>query len=115
MSQPAKTPSKRLEPPYVAVIFTNLRTGEDDAGYGQMAGRMVELAQAQDGFLGLESATGADGLTITNSYWRDEDAVLAWKRNVDHLAAQKLGREKWYQEFQLRVATVTRGYGFERP
>ncbi len=110
MSQPTKTP----EPPYVAVIFTNQRTGEDDAGYGKMATRMVELAEAQDGFLGMDSVSGEDGLTITNSYWRDHAAVVAWKANVEHQAAQKMGREKWYQTFSLRVATVERAYGFER-
>jgi len=64
--------------------------------------------------LGFESATDENGLTISNSYWRDEEAALAWKRNAEHLAAQKLGRDKWYQAFSLRIATVTRAYDFER-
>ena len=110
MTSPARTP----EPPYVAVIFTNTRTGGDEDAYGEMAARMVELARQQDGFLGIDTVTGADGLTITNSYWRDHDVVVAWKANVEHLAAQKMGREKWYQTFSLRVATVERAYGFER-
>ena len=53
----AKTP----EPPYYAVIFTSLRT-EGDRGYGRMAERMIELAAQQPGFLGVETARGADGL-----------------------------------------------------
>ena len=105
---------KTLEPPYVAVIFTNRKAADADDAYGTTAARMVELAHDQDGFLGFESATGEDGLTISNSYWRDEAAALAWKRNAEHLAAQKLGREKWYQAFCLRIATVTRAYAFER-
>ena len=28
------------DPPYVAVIFTSVRTTEDDAGYAEMADRM---------------------------------------------------------------------------
>lgn len=106
----AKTP----EPPYVAVIFTNTRTGVDDEGYFEMAQRMDDLAKTQDGYLGIESMRGTDGLNCTISYWRDEDAARAWKRDAEHLTAQKLGREKWYQAFSLRVATVTRDYGFER-
>ncbi len=39
MSEIANTP----EPPYYAVIFSSHRTEGDD-GYGDMAGRMVELA-----------------------------------------------------------------------
>ena len=105
---------KTPEPPYVAIIFTNRKSAEADEAYGVTADRMVELAHEQDGFLGFESATGEDGLTISMSYWRDEAAALAWKRNAEHLAAQKLGREKWYQAFSLRVATVTRAYDFTR-
>jgi len=108
---------KTPEPPYVVIIFTNLKSDEaNKAGkaYAVTAARMVELAHEQDGFLAFESATGEDGVTIANSYWRDEEAALAWKRNAEHLAAQKLGREKWYQAFTLRVATVTRAYGYER-
>jgi hypothetical protein len=30
--------------PYYAVIFTSVRTAEDDAGYGVTAVRMAELA-----------------------------------------------------------------------
>jgi hypothetical protein len=32
----------------------------------------------------------------------------------DHQVAQKLGREKWYRAYKLRVARVERAYGFER-
>ena len=52
MSVGARTPT----PPYYAVIFTSRRTEEDDAGYGEMADRMEELASRQPGFLGIESA-----------------------------------------------------------
>lgn len=46
------------EPPYYAVIFASQRS-EGDHGYAAMAERMVELAAAQPGFLGMESARGA--------------------------------------------------------
>lgn len=49
------------EPPYFAVIFTSQRTPED-RGYDVMAARMVELATAQPGFLGVESVRDAGGL-----------------------------------------------------
>ena len=38
---------------------------------------MVDRGARQDGFLGLESARGADGVGITGSAWRDEAAILA--------------------------------------
>ena len=71
------------EPPYYAVIFTSRRT-DGNRGYGEMAARMAELAAQQPGYLGLDSARGADGLGITVSYWRDEASILAWKRDTEH-------------------------------
>lgn len=101
----AQTPA----PPYYAVIFSSTRT-QGDHGYGAMADRMMELALARPGCLGAESARGADGLGITVSYWRDEAAIIAWKAEAQHLVAQRLGRERWYEHYELRVCKVERAY-----
>jgi heme-degrading monooxygenase HmoA len=101
----AKTP----EPPYYAVIFTALRTEGDD-GYGAMAKAMFELALAQPGCLGAESVRGGDGLGITVAYFSDEASIGAWKQNTRHLEAQRLGKERWYSHYELRVAKVERAY-----
>lgn len=95
------------QPPYYAVIFTSQRTA-GDGGYGAMAERMVELAQAQPGFLGVESARDEAGFGITVSYWRDEASIAAWKAHAEHAVAQRLGREAWYGAFHLRVCRVER-------
>ncbi|PLS20278.1 antibiotic biosynthesis monooxygenase family protein [Neptunicoccus cionae] len=97
------------EPPYYAVIFTAQRKGADN-GYGAMAEKMGELAAAQPGYLGVESTRDADGLGITVSYWQDEAALKNWKQVSEHLFAQKMGREKWYDHYTLRVAKVERHY-----
>jgi len=94
-------------PPYYAVIFTSLRTPLDQ-GYGEMAERMLALAAAQQGYLGVESARGEDGLGITVSYWRDEDSIARWKRHAEHLVAQARGKRAWYEAYELRVARVER-------
>lgn len=99
----ARTP----KPPYVAVIFTSLRT-EGTEDYGAVAERMVELAQAQPGYLGVESARDASGFGITVSYWADEAAALAWRANAEHREAQRLGQERFYAAYALRVAVVGR-------
>ncbi|WP_431483974.1 antibiotic biosynthesis monooxygenase family protein [Pseudomonas solani] len=105
----AQTPAA----PYYAVIFTSLRTATDD-GYGDTAERMVDLARTQPGFLGVESARGADGLGITVSYWESEAAILAWKRQGEHSLARARGRADWYSAFEVRIARVERAYGFSR-
>ncbi|SFB50519.1 Heme-degrading monooxygenase HmoA [Rhizobium sp. NFR07] len=114
MSLPSATPFASLpEPPYYVVAFSSCRT-ERDNGYDGMADAMVQLASEQPGFLGVESARGIDGFGITNSYWTNEASIRAWKAVVSHAAAQKLGRERWYEEYQVRIARVERAYGFDR-
>jgi heme-degrading monooxygenase HmoA len=111
--EPAAAPAATPKPPYYAVIFTSLRTPADAAGYAVTADRMVELARQQPGFLGVESARGADGLGITVSYWTNEEAIRAWREHAEHQLAQAAGREKWYTAYQLRVARVERAYGLD--
>ncbi len=103
----AQTPA----PPYVAVIFTSVRT-DDDQGYGRMSESMVALAAEQPGFLGIESAReGTDGITV--SYWVDQHAAREWKRVAAHLVAQERGRAVWYRDYKVRVAAVERDYDHE--
>ena len=98
------------EPPYYAVIFTSVRTLQDDAGYSEMAEEMVTLAKKQDGFLGIESARNETGITV--SYWRSMEDIRTWKENERHLIAQKKGKEKWYQAYKLRICKVEKDYDF---
>ena len=91
---------------YFAVIFTNQRTLSDDEMYSLTSDRMVELAQQQPGFLGVESVRGEDGIGITVSYWRDRAAIRTWRINVEHLAAQQMGRQEFYSWYHIRVSEV---------
>jgi heme-degrading monooxygenase HmoA len=97
-------------PPYYAVIFTSVRTAGDH-GYQEMARRMVELANQQDGFLGVESARNEVGITV--SYWRDLESIKKWKAHMEHTIAREKGRSTWYAEFKVRIAKVESDYGFE--
>ncbi|WP_426670508.1 antibiotic biosynthesis monooxygenase family protein [Mucilaginibacter sp. McL0603] len=95
--------------PYYAVIFTSLRT-DGDNGYGSMSVEMEELARQQPGFLGIESAREEVGITV--SYWESLEAIKNWKANARHLFAQQQGREKWYEQYKVRICKVERDYGF---
>lgn len=103
----AKTP----KPPYYAVIFTSIRT-EVDAGYAEMAERMEALAARQPGYLGLEAFRESSGAGTTISYWKTLEDLQSWKKNVEHREAQRLGRERWYRTYRLRVCRVEYEYGF---
>jgi len=98
-----------VTPGTFAVIFTN-QQNLNTTGYQETADRMVELAEQQPGFVGIESVRDDHGFGITVSYWETEDAIRAWKRNSEHQEAQKRGREEWYANFDLRVCRVERAY-----
>jgi heme-degrading monooxygenase HmoA len=102
-----------FEPPYYAVIFSAFRTDGDNE-YGETAQRMEELAKTMPGYLGMESARGADGFGITVSYWRDEASIAAWRRDGEHVLAQERGKREWYRHYDLRVARVERQYSGPR-
>jgi heme-degrading monooxygenase HmoA len=98
----AQTP----QPPYFAVIFTSIRTDDDN---GETAKLVLELASKQHGFLGFESARQELGISV--SYWASQEAITNWKENITHRQAQ--GRAKdWYRAFRVRVCRVEREYGF---
>lgn len=98
-------------PPCYAVIFSSQRSDEDEAGYARAAARMLELVQRQPGFLGVESARGADGFGITVAYFDSEAAIRTWREHAEHAQARASGHRRWYRRFQVRVAIVQRAYG----
>jgi heme-degrading monooxygenase HmoA len=110
MSGLPSTFARLPKPHYYAVIFSSLRTSGDN-GYGQTAENMVELAKLQPGYLGVESARGADGFGITVSYWESEAAIKKWKAQAEHFIAQETGIRHWYEHYELRIAKVERAYG----
>lgn len=100
-----------LPPGAVAVIFHSVRRAVDDEGYAAMAERMGVLAAEQPGYLGVRSVRDPQTLEgITVSYWRDDASARAWKAVLEHLEAQRLGREEWYAEYDVIVAEVIRAY-----
>jgi heme-degrading monooxygenase HmoA len=94
-------------PPYYAVIFTSIRTAVEE-GYIETAKRMVELAEQQPGYLGLESARNELGITI--SYWTNLESIKAWKAQAEHQIAQEKGKKDWYTAYKTRICLVERDY-----
>ena len=102
-----------MEPPYTAVIFSSQRTDADADGYDATTAEMERLAATQPGYLGIESARGADGFGITVSYWRSEGDArrVEGRRRAPPRAAG--GPSALVLLVRARVATVRRAYGFD--
>ena len=94
-----------------AVIF-RAKTKELDDEYYMMAKRMRELAINKYGCVEFTAVTeGSDEIAI--SYWESMEQIKKWKQNSEHLVAQKLGKEKWYENYTVEIVEVIRKYGKE--
>ena len=98
----------------IAVIFVSEVTGIDRQGYAAATTAMAALAAIQPGYRGMDSTRGGDGLGITISYWTDEAAAVAWRRNAEHAAIRDRGRGVWYRCYSLHVAAISRSYDWEK-
>lgn len=95
----------------IVVIF-RAKVRHLDADYAAMAARMRELALTQFGCLEFQAVSeGADEIAL--SYWPDEASVVAWKNHADHMLAQQMGRQRWYQSYVVQVAHIGREYRLE--
>ena len=99
----------------IAVIFeAEPAEGRRDAYLEIAAGLRDELME-MDGFISIErfESLNRPGKLLSLSFWRDEQAVRAWRCRPRHRAAQARGRGGVFSGYRLRVASVVRDYGLE--
>ncbi|RWA98576.1 antibiotic biosynthesis monooxygenase [Mesorhizobium sp.] len=97
----------------IAVIFeVEPAAGKRDA-YLAMAADLRPLLDGIDGFLSIERFQSLTDQTriLSLSFWRDEEAVKAWRNTEEHRRAQKAGRGGIFADYRLRIAHVVRDYG----
>jgi len=97
----------------IAVIFEVWPKEGKAAEYFELATSLrADLAKV-DGFISIErfESVTTKGKFVSLSYWRDEEAVRAWRNLEGHRAAQAKGRKEVFADYRLRVASVIRDYG----
>lgn len=97
----------------IAVIFeVEPREGRRQ-NYLDLAADLRPWLAAIDGFISIErfESLTTPGKVLSLSFWRDEDAVAAWRRLDEHRRAQAAGRGAIFADYRLRVASVLRDYG----
>ncbi|RUU82619.1 antibiotic biosynthesis monooxygenase [Mesorhizobium sp. M7A.F.Ca.MR.362.00.0.0] len=97
----------------IAVIFeVEPAEGRRDA-YLSIAADLRPLLDCIDGFLSIErfQSLADPNRILSLSFWRDEEAVKAWRNTEEHRQAQKAGRGGIFAGYRLRIAHVVRDYG----
>ena len=97
----------------IAVIFeVQPAEGKRDAYLG-IAAELRPLLDGIDGFISIERFQSLvdPNRILSLSFWRDEEAVKAWRNTEEHRQAQKAGRGGIFAGYRLRIAHVVRDYG----
>lgn len=92
---------------FVVIFRASIR--DFDEAYQTLAEKLRETALndfACEEFIAMTEGSQE----IVLSYWPDEASIKKWKAHADHLMAQKLGREKWYESYSVQVAEIKREY-----
>lgn len=99
----------------IAVIFEANSYLDKQARYLEIASELRPLLERIDGFIAIERFQSLlePGKILSLFWWRDEESVLAWKKNVFHQEAQAEGRESIFSYYRIRVAHVFRDYSSE--
>lgn len=100
----------------IAVIFEFTPAEGRFPEYMQLVETLkADLARAE-GFISLErfESITTRGKFISLQFWRDEESVRKWRNLQRHRAAQKAGRERIFDSYRLRIATVIRDYEKDR-
>ena len=97
----------------IAVIFEVQPEEGRLQDYLDLASALRPELERIDGFLSVErfSSLTTPGKILSLSFFRDEQAVAAWRTQAEHRAAQEAGRAGMFAGYRLRVAAVVRDYG----
>ena len=99
----------------IAIIFEFTPHPDRIDQYFDMAKEMRAHLSRIDGFISVErfESVTTPGKFVSLSFWRDQEAVKAWRNLPEHREAQSTGRREVLAAYRLRVAEVLRDYGRE--
>ena len=99
---------------YAVIFEVEIADGKKDQ-YLDIAAMLKEQLVKMPGFLSIERFQSLvnEGKLLSLSFWEDEESLLVWKKNIDHLGAQRKGRASIFKDYRIRIANVERDYTLE--
>ena len=97
----------------IAVIFEVWPADGEKSHYLDLAATLRPELEKIDGFISVERFQSITEPTkmLSLSFFRDEEAVIAWRNHAKHRETQAAGRGGVFSNYRLRVAAVMRDYG----
>ena len=80
--------------------------------YLKIASNLKEQLVKMPGFISIErfQSLVEESKLLSLSFWEDEESLLKWKANIEHMAAQKKGRDSIFEDYRIRIVEVKRDY-----
>src|ERR1700688_5055964 len=91
----------------ITVFRSSLKPGVRDE-YVALVDQMETLARTMPGYISHKGFFADDGERVTIVELEHEEAPHAWRTTPEHIAAQKLARQKYYTEYHVQVCTLDR-------
>jgi heme-degrading monooxygenase HmoA len=97
----------------IAVIFESWPEAGKMQRYLDMGAGLESHLKNLDGFISIErfQSVKDPAKLVALSFWRDQDAIDAWRNRPAHRAIQSASRDEVFRDYRLRVAAVIRDYG----
>lgn len=91
-----------------AVVFEVFPSETGYQRYLDIAAALRPKLDRIDGFLSIERFRSLDdpGWILSLSLWRDEEALVQWRSDGEHHAAQAEGRQSVFNDYRLRVVCL---------
>lgn len=95
------------------VIFEVLPAPGQREAYLALAASLRGILAEIVGFRSVErfAALARPGWLLSLSFWETEAALIAWREQGDHQAAQARGREEIFADYRLRVGRIAPASG----
>lgn len=95
------------------VVIFRAKAAALDARYIEFANQLRDKALNDYNCVEFVSAH-ENGNEIALSYWNSEDDIIRWKKDAEHLVAQQLGKQAWYENYRVEICDIQRSYSSDQ-
>lgn len=95
------------------VVIFRAKTAALDNRYIEFANQLRDKALNDYNCIEFVSAHQY-GNEIALSYWHSKEDILRWKADSQHLSAQQLGKDAWYENYRLEICDIQRSYSSDK-
>jgi heme-degrading monooxygenase HmoA len=99
--------------PRIVTVFRQMLRDDVPEEYQALSAELERIARSSPGFIEFREFTAQDGEHLAIAIFETAEAEASWRDNAAHRAAQRRGREKFYQWYDVSVCEELRNSHWE--